>query len=408
MEMFIRPQKLLMTGATGLLGRNFLFECLHRCRGNLDALDVTVLGADRDGTTIAGRVREILLDDGAEYLSISGVSRQRLEEWARHRMRGVHAMLDRPGLGLGADDVRALADRSYDHVVHVASDTDFRCKPRVVERLRTINVEGTRSLLRLLDRLDFNALTYVGTAYSCGTRGGTIAPDHIDFDQPFRNPYERLKLEAECEVRSYAARTHVPLYVFRPTTLSGRLIHPRLGRLRSFNVFYAYGGLLARFREKLTGTPVPAGRLDIPLRLAILAQRGLNIVPVDYAAKVMLDVMGEGTQGSYHLANDHDTLNAEYIGAINESLKIDGIEFVAEQPQELNPFEQFIYRFLVPIFAPYCNAEPMHFATDNLGGLLTGAGRCPEVRAENLTTLLAYAQSRSYGVPVPVLGEVAS
>lgn len=408
METRIKPQKLLMTGATGLLGRNFLFECLHRSRCDLAALDVTVLGADRGDARIAERVRSILLDDGAEYLAGSGITKADLEAWTTHHLRGVSARLDQPLLGLKDGHVRALSRNVYDQVVHTASDTDFRDKPAVVARLRSINVDGTRRLIDLLRRLQIRALTYVGTAYCCGTRSGVIAPDSVDFSQRFRNPYERLKLEAECEMREFAAGSGTPLYVFRPSTISGRLLHPTLGRLRSFNVFYAYGGLLARFRNKITGTPVPGGRINIPLRLPVDPERGLNIVPVDYAAKVMLDVMAAGKAGSYHLANGRDTPNFEYIGAMNESLAIDGVEFVAGVPRDPNPFEDVCYRLLVPLFGPYCNAQPTYFETGNLDGLLAGAGCCPEVRGSNLATLIAYAQSKNFGVPAPVLAEMAS
>ena len=390
-----------MTGATGLLGRNVLFECLHRFRHDLSALHVTVLGADRHGATVVERVHDILLDDGMQYLSISSIPKRQLQAWSATNLRGVCASLEASGLGLTDEGVSALADRPYDHVLHIASDTDFRAKPAVVDRLRAVNLEGTRRLLRVLAELEHRAVTYVGTAYSCGATSGVIAPDLIRMDQEFRNPYEKVKLEAECEVRDYAARTGTPLYVFRPSTICGRLIHPALGRLRNFNVFYAYGGLLARFREKLTGTPVPQGRLELPLRLPIVPERGLNIVPVDYAAKVMVEVLERGAAGSYHLVNDTDTLNDDYIRVINESLKIDGVEMVNEHPNDLNPFEGFLYRFLVPIFAPYCNAEPTSFSTANLSGMLDDVGRCPPVCGTNLDLLIAYAQSRNFGVPVP-------
>ena len=59
--------RVAVTGATGVLGRNLLFELIKRHRGDLDSLEVLVLGRSRGGRDVRRRAEDAVLSDGLPY-----------------------------------------------------------------------------------------------------------------------------------------------------------------------------------------------------------------------------------------------------------------------------------------------------------------------------------------------------
>jgi nucleoside-diphosphate-sugar epimerase len=393
---------ILMTGATGLLGRNYLFENLNLHKHDLRRLSLTLLGSDQPGKTIRARVLGLLFSDGWDYLASTGISKTDLIDWADTHLTCLPCRLDREDLDLQSEAWARLKNANYDQFVHIAACTDFRDSPQVQQRLREVNYEGTRRVLNLCASLNVGQIAYVGTAYSCGEQADSVAPDLIKFNQTFRNPYEKIKLETECLVRDFAAAHHIRTRIFRPSTLSGRLLHPELGSVSKFDVFYAYGAFLAKLKSKLATARDAAQRVHIPLRMHIVPHFGLNIVPADYAAKVMAAVCRSDHQDdSYHLVNNQETPNSLYMGIIENSLGVEGVEFVDAPPKDMNRFEQLIYKTLFSVLAPYCNARPTHFETANLGPVLEQSGlECPKVGAGGMGTLIEYARQRHFGLSV--------
>jgi nucleoside-diphosphate-sugar epimerase len=64
--------RVALTGATGFLGRNLLFEIVKRHLGALDRLEVLVLGRSRGEVPLGQRIRAIVLGDGLDYLGLTG------------------------------------------------------------------------------------------------------------------------------------------------------------------------------------------------------------------------------------------------------------------------------------------------------------------------------------------------
>ena len=60
--------KIAITGATGLIGRNLLFEILKQNIKNLDELEIFVLGRGQCGKDIHQRINEIGERMGTSYL----------------------------------------------------------------------------------------------------------------------------------------------------------------------------------------------------------------------------------------------------------------------------------------------------------------------------------------------------
>ena len=375
--------RIVITGAAGLVGRNLLFEFIRQYLDRLGSLEIFILGRSNGNADIHQRIEHILLEDGADYLSLPADRRHILQNYCRTGIHCVETDLGRDDLGMKAEDLARLQSGPIDYFYHVAALTDLRNAPGVAAALRNNNVQGTLRVLRLAHTLDIGEFCFVGTAYACGTTSGRIMPDYVQLDQEFRNPYELSKLQAEMAVREFAARTNVRCRYFRPSIICGRLIEPPLGGVHKFDVFYASAAALLRMKLKVLQYWMDKYRTPARLEIRVCCDLagGLNIVPADYVAKTMYQACAQGDPGeSYHLVNDQVTSNEVFLGAVQEALNISGLEFVEHMPERLTALEALYYRTVGRIYTPYIMSLPMDFDTQSLQNVLTKSGlRCPPV-----------------------------
>jgi hypothetical protein len=75
--------RVALTGATGLLGRNLLFEFIKEYADDPTNLHFVLLGRGESRTSLRQRVEEILLTDGAAYLRAEALDGLSLVDYAR-------------------------------------------------------------------------------------------------------------------------------------------------------------------------------------------------------------------------------------------------------------------------------------------------------------------------------------
>jgi thioester reductase-like protein len=253
----------LLTGATGFVGREILSRFLERGDRQIFAL----VRAEND-------------DQAAERLP------------AHDRLTAVAGDIERPGLGL-ADETRELLRREVTTVLHCAASVSFDLP---LEESRAVNVEGSRRMLEFARSCQgLERFSYVSTAYVAGEPGGLFREDELAVGQRFRNPYERSKFEAELALRSEGS--DLPLQILRPSIVVG---DSSTGRTSSFNVLY--GPLKAFARGAVPAIPA---RRDAPV----------DIVPVDYVADRVHELATHGPDGTFHLVAGR---NATTVGRLLE------------------------------------------------------------------------------------------
>ena len=176
--------KLLVTGATGLVGRGVVTSLLRRS-------DATV---------------SVLIRDAARWqrmASALGVGASRVTP--------IPGDITRPTLGMDARTVRRL-EATPTTVIHCAADVVFS---RSLPEARRVNVEGTRNVLELASAFPSARVVFVSTAFAVGRRTGHIADDDRATDAGWVNAYEQSKHEAEELVRG-SGLEHV---IARPSTI---------------------------------------------------------------------------------------------------------------------------------------------------------------------------------------------
>ncbi len=397
--------RIVMTGGTGLLGGNLLYELIKQnLGGGGDPLELILLGRETPDNRLRDRVRRAVMSDGADYVFGHGpTDGDRLGTFFDRHVKCLAADFDADGLGVDDHSLAVLAERPIDVLFHVGAMVDFRSTPTVVETLENTNVRGTARLLRLAAGLTVGELAYVSSAYCCGRRGGRLLPDAVGFEQGFRNPYERSKLKAEVLVRQFCRDRGVRCRVFRPSTICGRLIEPPGGATSKFDVFYEWIAFFLRL--KLRMLPAGADRYATEstlgrFRMCYKPTSGLNIVPADYAAKLMYQVWAQGSAGdSFHLVNDAETPHALYIDQLLATIRLSGIVQVPEVPTDPTKNEALYYRHVGLIYTPYVTSEPMVFDTATVEPARMAAGlACPPVDAAALATLIDFARPRDFGL----------
>ena len=396
--------RIVITGATGLIGRNLLFEIIKQNLNRLDDIEIIVLGRNKDGTNIGSRIRNIVLNDGLYYISPTESQRTIIEEYSKTQIKAIYADLDKDKLSLKQDDFNKLKSSPIDAFFHLAALTDLRYTPGVGEALEKTNVYGTQKILDLVSSLAVKKFFYTGTAYSCGNTTGNVKPNYINSGNKFRNPYERTKLQAEILVRKFSKKTKSKCMYFRPSVTCGRLMELPIGAVSKFDVFYGWAAFFLQIKLKNLKKEhdIYKSLVKLELKIRYNMNSGLNIVPADYAAKVMYQVSMRGDPGeSYHLVNNKETPHNLYVPLMLKALNIKGPRQTNNIPKEMNYWERLYYKTAGRSFTPYTISDPMLFDVSNLSNILRNANlKCPPVDVRTFPLLMEYAKAYDFGMNI--------
>ncbi|MCA9203818.1 MAG: SDR family oxidoreductase, partial [Planctomycetales bacterium] len=269
-------QYTLLTGATGLLGRYLMRDLLQR------------------GVRLAVLARPSKRESARQR--IEGILQMWESQLGCDLPRPVCLEGDICSERLGLDEAAVRWVRNHcPSMLHSAASLSFHAEPNG-EPWRS-NVGGTRNMLDLCQAAGIRQLHYVSTAYVCGLRRGRIMESDLDFGQPFRNDYEKSKLEAETLVRQ--ADFLDCLTVYRPAVIAGDSI---TGYTNTYHGLYMYLKLMSVLVWNTE--PGPDGVRDTPVRLEMTGDEPRNIVPVDWVSEAMcrLFTTPAAHGDTYHLA----------------------------------------------------------------------------------------------------------
>ncbi|AUI64741.1 SDR family oxidoreductase [Amycolatopsis sp. BJA-103] len=247
----------LVTGATGLIGRQFTRLLLTR--EDVDKVALVVRASSRDKLA------------------------KLVNAWPHpERVTLVIGDLGEPLLGVGEDDREKL--RGVDHVVHLAALYDLTADD---EDSIKANVEGTAQVIALASDLNAGCLHHVSSVAVAGDHEGMFTEEMFDVGQRLVTPYHRTKFEAERLVRE---QQDVPWRVYRPAVVVGNSETGEMDKIDG--PYYLFPAI-----SRLTGLP------DLPIVGPDLGDT--NVVPVDYVAESLNALITtKGLDGrAFHLVN---------------------------------------------------------------------------------------------------------
>jgi nucleoside-diphosphate-sugar epimerase len=393
--------RIVITGATGLLGRNLLFEILKQNLDDLHNLEIIVLGRSDESISLQQRLDKILDLDGLSYIGLTRTQALQIEK-IKNALIPIAFDLSKERVGISTEDIKILKTKPIDHLFHIAALTSFRQDKIIEKHLNKINVVGTKHLCELFAEMQIGNAAFIGSAYSCGDKTGVVEPDYVNLNEIFRNPYEKSKLESEVYFKKFFSNRHIPVRIFRPTGICGRLIEPPLGAIPKFDIFYGWAAFFLKQKAKRVKSPskIYDPPYNLPVRVRVNLNAGMNLVPADYAAKVMYLVCFSGAPaGSYHLVNDIDIPYEVSVEEMMKCLNLEGYSLVENDPKDKSKFEQLYYKTAGLVFTPYAIMGETIFSTKNLMVLLAKAElKCPPMDRKNFAILLQYAKNKDFGL----------
>jgi nucleoside-diphosphate-sugar epimerase len=253
-----QEELILVTGATGFLGKQLVRELLER----RPAAHLALIIRPRQGQTLEDRVASII--PVAE----------------RSRVKVYSGDVSLANCGLDTQSYQLLLAETTG-VIHSAATVRF---DHSLDEARRMNVEGTRLMLDFAGAMrQLRSFAYVGTAYVAGQRTGLVREDELSVGQGYRNTYEQTKAEAEALVRSRLGS--LPGVILRPSIIVG---DSRTGVTSSFKMMYWPLKIYARgLWRTVPGYPDAV----------------LDVVPVDYVASAVAQLAFDENAmgGTYHL-----------------------------------------------------------------------------------------------------------
>jgi len=259
-----------VTGATGFLGRRLVRGLLARGE--------RVTALVRAGDRAAARARLVAVLGEAYDVGTLAVVAGTLED-----LPCAAEVLDRGPVA---------------RVWHTAALLDLG--DRRSDDVQRTNVEGTRRVLALAEKVGARAFHHLSTAYVWGATRGTLDESLPPADAPHRNAYERSKWEGEVLVRAFPRPPGRSARIYRPGIVVGDATQ---GQADVYGAFYAFLRLCLGARG--------AGTLALPT----LPQARLGLVPVDRVAGAMLELSYDEAPGlrTYHLTNPDPPLVTELV-----------------------------------------------------------------------------------------------
>ena len=245
-------QRWFITGATGFLGREFIYHLLQQ-------------GVPKKNILVLVRPGQVLS------------ARQKFT----HSLKDIVEVKKLNDIKIIEGDVRK---RNFDldlltwqhichstHIVHMAALTNFGAE---LSEAREYNVIGVENVIELAKLAKINGTlkhwTHVSTAYVVGTRTGLIRAGELEYGGGFRNAYEQTKNEAERLLQPFLR--DFPLTIFRPSIIVG---NSKTGKAGNFNTVYW------AIRNYLSGQA----------KLYAKAETPLDLVPVDFVVSAMYQLI---------------------------------------------------------------------------------------------------------------------
>lgn len=316
-------KNIILTGATGFLGSNFLFWRLRQS----GKIYVLVRGESQEHAK--KRVYDALAVCASSYNQ--PIPKADIDSKVEYILGDMTETM----CAISKGDLEKLMQAGISEFWHCAASLKF--EDRHKEEIYLHNINGTHNVMDLARRVHCQHYLHISTAYTSGRMAGDIPETLHPADIDYNNFYESSKSEAEHEVARYCDANGLDYRILRPAVIMGPLASRRSGGTR-FGI-YGLTHEMYRLRDTLS-------KLQTPLRLIGDLNSAGNMVPVDQCVfdMIYLSNIGFGDQKVYHLTTSTDLNVKTMLDKIDGLLGMKSIDFVSERDTPSTAIEELFDR----------------------------------------------------------------
>ena len=364
-----QPQTFFMTGATGFLGQFILRDLLAR------------------GQRIVAMLRGPTAEASA-----------RLSRQTRDMGSPIDAFLESGQLqivsGAFPDQLPECTWGRTDAIINCAASLQLFTNSSG-DPFKT-NVAGVKAMLDWADAHGVTRMHAVSTAYTCGWNSGTILERFHQPEPKFQTDYEKSKWMAEMLMAEWSRQAGRTLTVYRPSFLIG---DSETGYTCQFAGFYQFARLVSVLKRQYAD-PKNGSKTYIPLRIPGRPEDRQNIVPVDFASKMIAEIIlrPQFHGRIYHLTNPHGPTNDMMKRIYEEYFGLYGGYFA--DPDEVigkcSHAESLLWD-QYNLLTPRVVHTPQFDMTHTQEAMQASQTEFPELTPERIFMLLDFAAARDWG-----------
>jgi len=360
---------ILLTGATGTLGSRILFSLLEEKFSSITYLFLAV--REKKSKTPESRIFSILNSEHAPAFIKEN------KEAILKKLKIVPASkLLNPDSFLEAHRIT--------HFIHAAGLVNLSTNPDAKAAIFEENLDFTKRIFMAYKGC-MDKFIYISTAFSIGEVQGLISNDYLNTaPATHRNYYEASKYATEKFVAEAAAIHNVPFQILRPSVLGGNAIDTPKFFISKYMVFY----LFAKFFYRAA--------VNDKVRIVANVDSGLNIIPTDYAAKVIVAVFDTSIT-QLNIVHAKTTDIQKGITKILHTVNFRSFEFTSKtidtSTTYISKLEKFYYQTIGIHLTPYLTAKPCEWDTTVLEEILPMPSYDLEAYLEDT---LEYAKTKDF------------
>lgn len=338
--------KILLTGATGTLGSQILFCLLEEKFACLEMLYLPV--REKASASPKARILNIL---NSEYAP-AFIKNNLADILAKITVVSAKDMLNPESFLTG---VRIT------YFIHSAGFVNLSVLPAARAEIFKENFDFTKSIFKAYVNF-IDKFIYISTAFSAGDVGGLLPNNYLTTEPvEYRNHYEASKHAAERYLAKAGASLNIPIQILRPSVLGGNIMDASSFFISKYMVFY----LFAKFFHRNNSAD--------SVRITAYEESGLNIIPTDYAAKVVVTVFDSEIE-QLNIVHSKTTPITKGITKIFDTVAFNNFKFTDKVVSTTTGFdsklEKFYYDTIGLHLTPYLTSKPCEWDTTLLQEIL--------------------------------------
>lgn len=368
--------KIILTGSTGVLGSHIMYEILELFIQNKIDGKLFLIARNKGKNSALDRINELLS---------STYTPQILKDKGLEKLHPYLEIIDSDLANINTDFSKKINDSYFIHsagYVNLSIDADQK------QRIFDENAKITKSLFNVFHPF-IKKFIYIGTAFSSGIRKGLIDNDFhsLGFKPEHRNAYEDAKFHSENFIAQECKKIGLPFQILRPSVIGGKMLGTENQYfIPKYMVFY----LLAKFFHF---TSQRKGAQE-NVRFIVNEDTGLNIIPVDYVAKVIVNTFQRTDIQQLNIVNNKSfnmikglQLIMKEVGYTNFTLIQNSLDFTYK-----NTIEKLYYESIGKHLNPYFTTAANEYDTTLLNSIL----EIPKLDQEAFTNMIRYGKLNNF------------